>query len=181
LQRFSCFSFFVGSFAHVGKVEHKLPTNSLTGGACDLRRRWGRSPYSVAPKSISMTFIPKRSVTSLEVLRCTVTGKPSFFHAARPPSRAQTFEMPIFCKATATRALVNTPEEEQYKIIPAFSGTTTRIRLRRRASRAGCYRRSIEFRRGARGPCGYSRSCNRESHTQGMRVYWNPRFQPAAE
>jgi len=30
-----------------------------------------------------------------------------------------------FCKATATRALVSSPKEEQYKTIPTFSGTTT--------------------------------------------------------
>ena len=46
LQRFSYFSFFC-SFAHVGKVERKLSTNSLTGGAFDFRRRCGRSAYSV--------------------------------------------------------------------------------------------------------------------------------------
>jgi hypothetical protein len=83
--------------------------------------------------SVGRFWQAKRSVISLEVLRCAVKGKPSFFHAASLPSRTQTFEMPIFCKATATRALVSSPEEEQYKTILTFSGTTTRIRLRRRA------------------------------------------------
>jgi hypothetical protein len=82
-----------------GKVERKLPTNSLTGGAFDLGRRCGRSAYSVAPESILMTFIPKRSVTSLEVLRCSVTGKPSFFHAARVrPREPRRSRCPFFVR-----------------------------------------------------------------------------------
>jgi hypothetical protein len=71
------------------------------------------------------------SAASLGVLSCKVTGNPSFLHAVSPPSRSQTFEMPLFCKAMATRALVNSPADEQYRTVSRFSGVTTRNRLRR--------------------------------------------------
>src|ERR1700733_1780400 len=65
--------------------------------------------------SLPIIFMPKRSAASAEVLSRKVTGKPSFFHVMSPPSRTQTFEMPFFRSATATRALVNSPDEEQYR------------------------------------------------------------------
>src|SRR5277367_454826 len=90
-----------------------------------------RGDSTVACGSLPIISIPKRSAASSDVLNCKVTGRPSLFHAVSPPSRTQTFEMPLFRSATATRALVNSPEEEQYRTSPRLSGTTTRNRLRR--------------------------------------------------
>jgi hypothetical protein len=111
------------------------------------------SDQTVTRGSSAAIFIPKRSAASAEALNRKVTGRPSFFHAMSPPSRTQTFEMPFFRRATATRALVNSPDEEQYRTNPRFSGTTTRKRLRRRAG-------SIRTAPGmpARSPCPSSKS-----------------------
>ena len=74
------------------------------------------SDQTVTRGSSSVTFIPKRSAASAEVLSLKVTGRPSFFHAVSPPSSTQTFEMPFFRNATATRALETCAQQNAGKL-----------------------------------------------------------------
>jgi hypothetical protein len=96
-----------------------------------------RAVFSGNPQSWTIVFMPKRSAASLQVTRCEVIETLSFCHAFSPSSRTRTFEMPLFCKPTATCALVDSPDQEQYRTMPRCSGTTTFDRL---WSRAGSIR-----------------------------------------
>src|ERR1700677_3481915 len=79
------------------------------------------------------SLIPSLAWLSVDELRAVVTGYPSAFQALSPPSSRNTFAIPRRRRASATRALVNSRGEEQYKTTSTSLGIKTLPLILRRA------------------------------------------------
>jgi hypothetical protein len=79
------------------------------------------------------SLIPSLAWLSVDELRAVVTEYPSAFQALSPPSSTNTFAIPRRRRASATRALVNSRGQEQYKTTSTSLGIKTLSLILRRA------------------------------------------------